>query len=52
MLPDQKGHFGEFGGKFVPETLMSALTDLEKVFYSLRSDQKFKQEFDYYIALL
>ncbi|HOW34868.1 MAG TPA: tryptophan synthase subunit beta [Candidatus Omnitrophota bacterium] len=48
-LPDRKGHFGEFGGKFVPETLMAALSDLEKVFYSLKSNKKFKAEFDFYL---
>ena len=49
MLPDKKGHFGKYGGKFVPETLMSALADLEKVFYSLRGDKKFKAEFNHYL---
>ncbi len=29
MLPDKKGHFGEFGGRFVPETLVYALDELE-----------------------
>lgn len=48
-LPDKRGHFGEFGGQFVPETLMSALSDLEKVFYSLKSDKKFQQEFHFYL---
>ena len=48
-LPDKHGHFGEFGGRFVPETLMAVLEELEKVFYSLRSDQEFKKEFDYYL---
>ena len=49
-LPDKNGHFGEFGGKFVPETLMAMLEDLEKVFTSLRSDAKFKREFRYYLT--
>ena len=49
MLPDKKGHFGEFGGRFVPETLMSLLSDLEKVFYSFKKDKKFKEEFAYYL---
>ena len=30
-LPDRTGHFGEYGGKFVPETLMALIEDLEKV---------------------
>jgi tryptophan synthase beta chain len=48
-LPDKKGHFGEFGGKFVPETLMSALAELERTFYALRSDKAFKKEFAFYL---
>lgn len=48
-LPDKTGHFGKFGGKYVPETLMALLEELEKVFKSLKSDRKFKQEFDFYL---
>lgn len=48
-LPDKKGHFGSFGGKYVPETLMALLEDLEKTFYALRADQKFKKEFEFYL---
>lgn len=48
-LPDRTGHFGEFGGKYVPETLMALLEDLEKIFRSLKSDRKFKREFSYYL---
>ncbi len=46
-VPDKKGHFGEFGGKFVPETLMALIEDLEKVFYSLKKDSSFKKEFKF-----
>lgn len=49
-LPDNKGYFGEFGGRFVPETLMHALQALEKEYYTLRRDKKFKQELNYYSA--
>jgi tryptophan synthase beta chain len=49
-LPDKNGHFGEFGGKFVPETLMAPLEALEKVFKSLRSDTKFKKELGYLLT--
>ncbi|MCX5697694.1 MAG: tryptophan synthase subunit beta [Candidatus Omnitrophica bacterium] len=49
MLPDKRGHFGEFGGKFVPETLISALDELEKVYNKSRRDKKFRQELDYYL---
>lgn len=49
MLPDKKGKFGEFGGKFVPETLMAALTELEKEYSRAKKDKKFKSELDYYL---
>lgn len=49
MLPDKKGHFGEFGGKFVPETLMAALDELEKEYSKAKKDHKFQSELDYYL---
>ena len=48
-LPDKKGHFGEFGGRFVPETLMSMLEELERTFYSLKKDKKFQRELNFYL---
>lgn len=48
-LPDKRGYFGPFGGKFVPETLMSALAELEKEYNGVKSDRSFKKEFDYYL---
>jgi len=48
-LPDKKGHFGEFGGRYVPETLMALLEELEEVFLSLRKDKTFKEEFHFYL---
>ncbi len=48
-LPDKFGHFGEFGGKYVPETLMSALEELEIIFSKARKDKKFKDEFAHYL---
>jgi len=48
-LPDKKGHFGEFGGRFVPETLMAALDELEKEYLKAQKDVKFKKELDYYL---
>lgn len=48
MVPDKQGHFGAFGGKFVPETLMSALEELEGVYFSLKKDKKFKEELRHY----
>ncbi len=43
------GHFGEFGGRYVPETLMALLEDLEKVYNSLKSDKKFHKKFNFYL---
>lgn len=48
-FPDTKGHFKEFGGKYVPETLMRMLAELEKVFGSLKNDRKFKKELPFYL---
>jgi len=44
MLPDKYGRFGVFGGKFVPETLMMALEELEKAYKLAQKDAKFKKE--------
>ncbi|MHB1628140.1 MAG: tryptophan synthase subunit beta [Bacilli bacterium] len=41
MFPDERGRFGEFGGKYVPETLMSALTALEADYRRLAGDPEF-----------
>ncbi|MGQ7276787.1 tryptophan synthase subunit beta [Brevibacillus thermoruber] len=43
-VPDEHGRFGPFGGKFVPETLMSALAELEKAFAEARRDPSFRAE--------
>ncbi len=45
-VPDANGRFGQFGGKFVAETLMTALTELEALYASLKSDAAFTGEFD------
>ena len=42
--PDKRGHFGKFGGKFVPETLMAPLEELEKAFLSIKKDPLFQGE--------
>ncbi len=49
-MPDADGRFGRFGGKFVAETLMSALSDLETLYSRLRDDAAFQQEFDQDLA--
>ena len=43
QLPDEWGHFGQFGGKFVPEILMAALESLEKAYREAQRDTGFKQ---------
>ena len=48
-LPDATGHFGEFGGRYAPETLMSPLLELEDAYMSLREDSDFQEEFQYYL---
>jgi len=46
-LPDQRGHFGRFGGQFVPETLMAALEELEHEYRLIRDDAAFHEELAY-----
>ena len=43
-LPDDRGRFGDYGGKFVPETLMAALSELEDVYRQVKSDPDFQRE--------
>lgn len=47
-FPDQSGHFGEFGGRYVAETLMPALIELEAAYKKYSKDPSFKREFDHY----
>jgi tryptophan synthase beta chain len=44
--PDALGRFGQFGGKYVPETLMPALAELEAAYYQYRNEPDFQQELD------
>lgn len=46
--PDGSGHFGKFGGRFVPETLMPVLIELEEMYKSVRFDKEFWAEVNYY----
>jgi tryptophan synthase beta chain len=48
-LPDSRGHFGNFGGQFVPETLMPALEELTLAYGEARIDVAFKEELQYYL---
>jgi tryptophan synthase beta chain len=45
-LPDERGRFGEFGGRFVPETLMPSITELENAYAHWSADAGFLQELD------
>ena len=44
LLPDKKGRFGPYGGRYVPETLMPALQELEAAYQSVRRDPAFKKQ--------
>jgi tryptophan synthase beta chain len=47
--PDEHGHFGLYGGRFVAETLMPLILDLEAAYAAARSDPKFQAEMDHYL---
>ena len=48
-LPDALGHFGPYGGRFVPETLMHPLQELEEEYFRAQHDPQFQQELRYYL---
>lgn len=48
-LPDATGHFGPFGGRYVPETLMHPLQELEQEYFRAQQDPDFQQELSYYL---
>ena len=48
-MPDAKGKFGDFGGRFIPELLMPAVLELEKAYDEARQDPEFLQQVDYYL---
>ena len=47
--PDEKGYYGRFGGRFVPETLMNAIYELEKVYLSAKDDPEFNKTLAFYL---
>ncbi len=49
-LPDRQGHFGIFGGRYVAETLMPALIELEQAYRRIRRDPAFRAELRGYLA--
>ena len=46
--PDESGHFGIFGGRFVAETLMPLILSVEEAYTAARQDPEFQRDFDYY----
>jgi tryptophan synthase beta chain len=48
-LPDAQGHFGPYGGRYVPETLMHPLKELEEEYFRAQHDPEFQRELDYYL---
>jgi tryptophan synthase beta chain len=50
MLPDKKGYFFDYGGRFVPETLVSCLEELERQYGKAKSDPAFRKELAYYLS--
>ena len=48
-IPDKRGHFGPYGGMFVPETLMAPLQELAREYQRARRDKRFRQQLDYYL---
>ncbi|MBN2831272.1 MAG: tryptophan synthase subunit beta [Candidatus Omnitrophica bacterium] len=49
VFPDQKGYFLEFGGRFVPETLIFALDELNNEYKKAKKDKEFTSQFNYYL---
>ena len=47
--PNEKGYFGDFGGRYVSETLMPLIEEVEQEYNSVRNDSKFQKEFEYYL---
>ena len=45
-VPDERGHFGPYGGRFVAETLMTPLAELEQAYLDCKNDPEFQKEFD------
>ena len=48
-FPDANGRFGDFGGRYVAETLMPPILELEKAYAEAKADPKFQEELDYYL---
>ncbi len=48
-LPDAQGHFGPYGGRYVPETLVKACEELTAAYQSVKKDKKFREELRHYL---
>src|SRR3982750_2063470 len=48
-VPDEKGRFGPFGGRYVPETLMHALRQLTEAYHDAQRDPEFQKQFNHYL---
>jgi len=49
VLPDKRGYYGPYGGRFAPETLMAVLAQLEKHYRAIKKDKSFQKEFEFYL---
>ena len=49
QFPDEKGYFGSFGGRYVSETLMPLILEVEQEYYKIKNDNDFKKELDHYM---
>ena len=49
QLPDEKGYFGKFGGRYVAETLMPLILEVEKEYNNIKNQKSFQKEFEYYL---
>ena len=49
QLPNEKGYFGAFGGRYVSETLMPLILEVEKEYNKIKNDKNFKEELNYYM---
>ncbi len=47
--PNEKGYFGKFGGRYVSETLMPLILEVEQEYYKIKNDSKFQEELNYYL---
>ena len=49
VVPNERGYFGDYGGQFVPETLLPALEELIESYYKFKDNEQFKEELNYYL---